>query len=52
MKESEKRYLRMYSFENALNIIQNSTEILTYSSIDEVFLLAERIYKYIDRYAE
>ena len=42
----------MYSFENALNIIQNSTEVFTRSSIDEIFLLADRIYKYIDRYGE
>ena len=50
MKDCEKRDLRMYSFEHALNMIQNSTEVFTYSSIDEVFLLADRIYKYIDKY--
>lgn len=40
--------LKMYSFENALNMIQNTAEVFNEKRIDDVFSLADRIYKYLN----
>ena len=41
------RDLRIYAFENALNIIERSVEAFNQSKIDDIFDLSERIYKYL-----
>lgn len=41
------RDLRIYSFEHALNIIEHSVEVFNKESINDIFDLSERIYKYL-----
>ena len=40
--------LRIYAFENALNILSNSVEVFNSNKIDELFILSDKIYKYLN----
>ncbi len=44
----EERDLKMYCFEQAIHILENSIVAFTKDNIDELFKLSERIYKYLD----
>lgn len=41
--------LRIYAFENALNIIQNSATCFSKDTIKDIFELADKIYNYINK---
>ncbi|MBQ3414713.1 MAG: hypothetical protein IJH39_05055 [Clostridia bacterium] len=41
------RDLRIYAFEHALNIIEHSIEVFNKESINDIFDLSNRIYKYL-----
>ena len=41
------RDLKIYAFENAMNILSNSVEVFTSDHINELFELSDRIYKYL-----
>ena len=41
------RDLKIYAFENALNIIEHSVTVFNKESINDIFNLSDRIYKYL-----
>ncbi len=47
MDAQEDRDLRIYAFENALNIIEHSVTVFNKESINDIFNLSDRIYKYL-----
>ena len=44
----EEKDLRIYAFENALNILQNDLGGFDYKNIEELFQLSDRIYNYLN----
>jgi len=44
---TEEQDLKIYAFENALNIIEHSIEVFNKDSINDIFELSDRIYKYL-----
>lgn len=44
----EDKDLKIYAFENALNILQSNLDTFDKNNIDELFTLSDRIYNYLN----
>lgn len=42
------RDLRIYAFENALSIIRDSIQVFSKDNIDDIFILSDKIYNYLN----
>lgn len=48
MSPQEEKDFKIYCFEQAMHIIENSTQIYTKDTIDDIFSLSDKIYKYLN----